>query len=101
MYCATNSLCDGVDDVLGLFHLPRQKLAPWNQEVTDAIHGKKVAYKAWLQNKADSLHSRYAGSQKFVRNTMFRTRTEFQLLTRQRSVLANHPASLRQTISWC
>jgi len=33
----------------------------WNQELKDAIRAKKVAYKGWLHNKADSsLHSRYA-----------------------------------------
>jgi len=32
----------------------------WNQEVKDAIKAKKVAYKAWLHNKADSLYLQYA-----------------------------------------
>jgi len=39
-----------------------KNVTPWcNEEVKNAIHAKKVAYKAWLQNKTDSsLHSRYA-----------------------------------------
>ena len=33
----------------------------WDQDVKDSIRAKKVAYKVWLQNKANSsFHLRYA-----------------------------------------
>jgi len=38
----------------------------WNQEVKDGIHAKKVAYKVWIQNKANFFHSRCAEAQKSV-----------------------------------
>jgi len=43
-----------------------QKVTPcWNPEAKDTIRAKKVAYKAWLQNEAEScLHSRYAEARK-------------------------------------
>ena len=53
MVCGRKQL--GVENV-------ENKVKPcWNQELKDAIQPKKVACKAWLQNKAESsLHSQYA-----------------------------------------
>ena len=72
----------------------------WKQVVKDAIRAKKVAPKAWLQNKADSfLRSRYSRRRDSLLLSRWKSVGEFcghklgfQLVPSLQSILANHLA---------
>ena len=50
---------------LGVLKNSEKRSPWWNQEVKNAVLAKKVAYKAWLQNKFSTvLNSRYTEARK-------------------------------------
>jgi len=80
--------------------------------VKDAVRVNKVAYEAWLENKAKSLHSLCAGTRKSaalaVKKSKMQSWKNFRQLDSeankvagQQSALANHPVSSQMKISYC